>query len=333
MELAEKRENGTTLLVEEEYWFDHSDDEADTIETAHMCLIGDDQSDDDETDEDEVISEFDYTFISSQMNIIITALSDLRSKLISEKNLNSENLEEKLFSQKQDSISGLSSDSKENKKAFLKSKNFSQTFSDSEATSYLLVDQLGFLGKIVSSDSNIKSKILDESFTLNDNYYKPKRKRRRSKKSKKKDTVISENSNSSDSILLDRTLSTSSKHIWRVKRTSDDSTTDEDRYVDKQYKSDSFASCNQISKYSIKQMIQISKNVSYSSSDSSSDDYAFSSANSYVNLSDHISCASRVKSYKYFPTRTATNFHGPKFKWVPKSKIDFKLQASNVKGE
>ncbi|KAI3729668.1 hypothetical protein L6452_18331 [Arctium lappa] len=166
------------------------------------------------------------------------------------------------------------------------------------------------------------------------------RKRRRSKKSKKQDNVIPDSSNSfnsSDSNLSDRTLSARSKQKWRVKRTSDDSTTDEDLYVDKHYKSDSFVVCNKISKYSIKQMIQISKNVSYSSSDSSSDDYAFSSSDSSVHScaynSDNFSRAFNVKSYKYFPIRTATNKHGPKFKWVPKSQSDSKLKAPHVKGE
>ncbi|KAI3672968.1 hypothetical protein L6452_39073 [Arctium lappa] len=50
MELAEKRENGTALLAEEEFWLDHSDNEADNVETAHMCFIGDDQSDDGDDD-------------------------------------------------------------------------------------------------------------------------------------------------------------------------------------------------------------------------------------------------------------------------------------------
>ncbi|KAI3684863.1 hypothetical protein L6452_34090 [Arctium lappa] len=180
-----------------------SDDEADNIETTHMCFIGDDQSDEDSTTDED------------------------------------------------------------------------------EASSDLLSDQLGLLGKLASSDLNLKSKFLDESFTLNDDYYKPKRKRRMSKKSKKQAKVISDSSNSCDSNISDRTLSTSTKQIWRVKRTSNESTTDEDRYVDKIYKSDSFVTCNKISKYSIKQMIRISKDVSYSSSDSSSDDYVFSSTDSY----------------------------------------------------
>ncbi|KAI3707109.1 hypothetical protein L6452_25334 [Arctium lappa] len=91
LELAEKRKNETALLAEEEFWLDHSDDEAANVEIGQMCFVGVDQSDDDsETYEDEVYSEFDHNFISSQMNIMITALSDLRSRLISEKNLNSE---------------------------------------------------------------------------------------------------------------------------------------------------------------------------------------------------------------------------------------------------
>ncbi|KAI3697762.1 hypothetical protein L6452_30859 [Arctium lappa] len=461
MELAEKRENGTALLAEEEFWLDHSDDEAANVEIAQMCFVGDDQSDDSETDEDEVYSEFDYNFIYSQMNIIIIALSDLRSKLLSEKILNSEkldlidklkislkdeksilenikdifqkklddlensnktylesltamtnlkdefsdkinkleeklyrrnqsrqtifmnkprseealkqkwglgfdnpycltkvinevptlykydyltlahyapqfkfhwtsekqvleienekrmnnkkieipfvytsenakyfpeksrkgkrglndispvkysisddfvvpyapnsdkenispiiydskkytpplvleskiidledkiedqnilkeiesdiifsfmtsSLEEKLFSQKPDSISSISSDCQVNKSEVSKSKIFSQNNSDSEVNSDLMSDQIGCLGKIISSNLNIESKILDDSFTLNDEYYKPKRKRRRSKKSKKQDKVISDSSNCSDSILSDRTLSKSKRQI------------------------------------------------------------------------------------------------------------------------
>ncbi|KAI3746348.1 hypothetical protein L6452_08778 [Arctium lappa] len=83
LELTDKRENRTALLVEEEYWLDHSDDEAANVETAHMCFVGDDQSNDDDSDadEDEVISEFDYNFISSQLNIMISALHDLHRTL------------------------------------------------------------------------------------------------------------------------------------------------------------------------------------------------------------------------------------------------------------
>ncbi|KAI3769618.1 hypothetical protein L6452_00727 [Arctium lappa] len=546
LELAEKRENGTALLVEQEFWLDYSDDEASNVEIAHLCLVGDEQSDDSDTDEDEVYSEFDYKFITSQFDIMINALSDLRSKILSEKVLHSEKsdlieklkislndeksilentkdifqkkldalensnktylesltsmttlkdefsdkiikleeklyrrdqseqtiymnkprseealkqrwglgfenphclnnaieksptlykydyltlahyapqfkidwmnekqvleienekrinnkkneipfvytsenakyfpeksrrgrrilndissikssisndfipsyapdsdkgnispitydskkytppLEENLFSQKSDSISSLSSDSKENKKKVSNLKIFSQSYSDSEANSDLLVDQIGCLDKFISSDLNISSKILDNSFTLNDQYYKPKRKRRRSKKSKKRDTVISDCSNSSDITLTDRALSAQSKkQIWRAKLKSTDSMFEGDRYVDKLYHSDSFAICNKVSKYSIKQMFQISKNVSHSSSDSSSDDHAFSSDGCDY-FSDHIPRALSDKSAHYFPVRTATNKQGPKFKWVPKSLSDSKLQASHVKGE
>ncbi|KAI3667035.1 hypothetical protein L6452_42077 [Arctium lappa] len=48
--LAEKKESGTILLAEEEYWLDHSDNEAENEETAAMCFIGDDKSDDEEAD-------------------------------------------------------------------------------------------------------------------------------------------------------------------------------------------------------------------------------------------------------------------------------------------
>ncbi|KAI3729346.1 hypothetical protein L6452_18002 [Arctium lappa] len=580
LELAEKRENGTTLLAEEEFWLDYSDDEASNVEIAHLCLVGDDQSDDSDTDEDEVYSEFDYNFITSQFDIMINALSDLRSKFLSERVLNSEksdlieklkismkdeksilentkdifqkkldalenlnktylesltsmttlkdeffdkiikleeklyrrdqsehtiymnkprseealkqrwglgfdnpqflnkvidkvptlykydyltlahyapqfkfhwtsekevldlenekkiykkkneipfvytsenakyfpkksrrgrrvlndissvkssvsndfipsyapdsdkenispiiydskkytpplilegkiidledqiedqnilkkiesdiilsfmtsSLEENLFSQKSYSISSLSSDSKENKKEVSSFKILSQNNSDSEVNSNLLVDQIGCLDKFISSDLNISSKILDNSFMINDQYYKPKRKRRRSKKSKKRDTVFIGNSNSSDTIISDRIVSQSKKQIWRARRTSTDYMFDGDRCVDKFYNSDSFAVCNKVSKYSIKQMFQISKNVSHSSSDSSSDDHAFSSDGCDY-FFDHIPRALSDKSAHYFPVRTATNKQGLKFKLVPKSLSDSKLQASHVKGE
>ncbi|KAI3707364.1 hypothetical protein L6452_25810 [Arctium lappa] len=92
--LAEKKESGTVLLAEEEYWLDHSDNEAENEETTAMCFIGDDNSDDEEedtsSDDSEVISEFNYNFFLSQMNVFITALHDLRSKFISEKVKNQE---------------------------------------------------------------------------------------------------------------------------------------------------------------------------------------------------------------------------------------------------
>ncbi|KAI3735495.1 hypothetical protein L6452_14994 [Arctium lappa] len=177
--------------AKEEFWLDYSDDEASNVEIAQMCLIGDDRSDDSETDEDEVYSEFDSNFITSHMNIMINALSDLHRAL------------------------------------------------------------------------SARSK----------------------------------------------------KQIWRAKLKFTDSKFEGDRYVDKFYHSDSFVVCNKISKYSIKQMIQISKNVSYSSSDSSLDDYGFSS-DDCAYYSDDIFHASHIKYAYCFPTRTATNKHGPKFKWI-----------------
>ncbi|KAI3718209.1 hypothetical protein L6452_19071 [Arctium lappa] len=94
MEVAEKRENGTILMAEEEYWLDHSDNEAENEETAAMCFIGDDKSDDEEdatsTDDSEEISEFHVNFVSSQLNVIVNALHDFRSKFISEKLENQE---------------------------------------------------------------------------------------------------------------------------------------------------------------------------------------------------------------------------------------------------
>ncbi|KAI3729865.1 hypothetical protein L6452_18536 [Arctium lappa] len=172
LELVEKRENEIALLAEEEFWLDHSDDEAANVEIAQMCFVGDDQSNDDDDssiDADEVPSEFDNKFISSQMNIFITVIHDLRLK----------------------------------------------------------------------------------------------------------------------------TLSKSSKQIWRAKRISDEFQID-------------------------------GINVS--------DDYALYSYDERAYFSDNLSHASHVKSNHYFPIRTATNKHEPKFKWVPKSQSDSKLQACHVKG-
>ncbi|KAI3757929.1 hypothetical protein L6452_05473 [Arctium lappa] len=139
LELAEKRENGTILLAKEEYWLDHSDNDAENEETDAMCFIGDDKSDDEEDD----------TFTD-----------------------------------------------------------------DSKASSSMSNAQSDFLNKVSSSTS-----IVDDSLTLNDQYYKTKtkRKRRRSKKSRKHDSVLSENSNSSNSSVLDRTVKRSQKLIWRIK--------------------------------------------------------------------------------------------------------------------
>ncbi|KAI3759268.1 hypothetical protein L6452_06957 [Arctium lappa] len=577
--LAEKKESGTVLLAEDEYWLDHSVDEADNEEVAAMCFVGDDQSDDEEddtsSDGSEVISDFNYHFFLSQMNVFITALHDLRAKLVSEKFKNQEkfdfieklqislndeksilidtkekfqkqlvdleksnqtyhdslteltssnqnlsekiivlerklykreqseqtiymnkprseeavkqrwglgfdnphflnkvidevptlykyeylnlahygpqfkffwtsekqildvenekriykkkneipfvytsenakyfpdksrrgkralndissikssisndfiapyasdtskensspiyydskkyippivlegkiidledqiedqnilkkiesdiilsfmtsSLEENIFSQKSDSISNISSDFKENKKEVSNFKNFSQNSSNSEASSSVSNAKTVFFDKVSSSDL-----IIDNSLLLNDQFYKKKRKRRRSRKSKKHDSVLSENYNVSVFYSSDRTVRKSPRQIWRKKQISEESFVDGDKCVDKLYYSDSFASCNKISKYSRKQMFRISKYVSCSSSDSNSDDYAFSSDECDY-FSDHIPRALSDKSAHYFPVRTATNKQGPKFKWVPKSLSDSKLQASHVKGE
>ncbi|KAI3758296.1 hypothetical protein L6452_05855 [Arctium lappa] len=57
MELAEKKEIGIILLAEDEYWLDHSDNEAENEETAVMCFIGDDDSDDDDDDEEDTTTD------------------------------------------------------------------------------------------------------------------------------------------------------------------------------------------------------------------------------------------------------------------------------------
>ncbi|KAI3672688.1 hypothetical protein L6452_38785 [Arctium lappa] len=69
LELAEKRENGTTLLVEEEFWLDHSDDEAANVEIAQMCFIGDDQSDESDTDEEEDFEQVIEADLESEADI------------------------------------------------------------------------------------------------------------------------------------------------------------------------------------------------------------------------------------------------------------------------
>ncbi|KAI3715248.1 hypothetical protein L6452_22221 [Arctium lappa] len=65
--LAEKKASGTILLAEEEYWLDHSDNEADNVETAAMCFIGDDNSDDEDEDTSTDESELLWPIICSSL--------------------------------------------------------------------------------------------------------------------------------------------------------------------------------------------------------------------------------------------------------------------------
>ncbi|KAI3728871.1 hypothetical protein L6452_17516 [Arctium lappa] len=339
MELAEKRENGTILMAEEEYWLDHSDNKAENEDTAAICFIGDDKSDDEDEDTSTDESEFKFfwtcekqfsdeenerritnkrmevPFVYTSENAkyfpdqsrksrksqnVLNVKSSNKSSLPTEfvniyPNTDKENvssvsydtkryipplvlegkivdLEDKLEEQSlqsdlendlflfimktsiEDKISsGFSKDSKENTQVsknnvHLRNQLVTQTDtlhkqlnaqssvcatngmrkpppdfvifknSHSEASSSISNAQADFLDKVSSSDS-----IMDDSLTLNVQYYKKKRKRRRSKKSRKHDSVLSENSNSSDFSVSDRTVKKSPKQIWRVKQQTTES--------------------------------------------------------------------------------------------------------------
>lgn len=43
MLLAKKKESGKALMAEEDFWLDHSDDEAENEEQANMCFMGDEE--------------------------------------------------------------------------------------------------------------------------------------------------------------------------------------------------------------------------------------------------------------------------------------------------
>ncbi|KAI3718757.1 hypothetical protein L6452_19640 [Arctium lappa] len=151
--LAEKKENGTILLAEEEYWLDHSDNEAENEETTAMCFIGDDNSDDEEedtsSDGSEVISEFNNNFFLSQMNDFITALHDLRSKFVSEivKNQEKSDLIDKLQISLKDEKSILIDTKEKFQKQLVDLENSNQTYRDS-------------LTEMTSSNQNLSEKII-----------------------------------------------------------------------------------------------------------------------------------------------------------------------------
>ncbi|KAI3770545.1 hypothetical protein L6452_01681 [Arctium lappa] len=180
--------------------------------------------------------------------------------------------------------------------------------SHSKASSSMSNAQSDFLNKVPFSTS-----IVDDSLTLNDQYYKTKtkRKRRRSKKSRKHDSVLSENSNSSDSSVSDRTVKRSQKLIWRVKQQIAGSELLGVKCVESLCESDTFAICNKNTKYSIQQMIHIAKSVSYSSSNSDSDDCGFSSIDDCFH-ENYKNKFSKGKIHK-------SNKKGPISIWVPKS--------------
>ncbi|KAI3720022.1 hypothetical protein L6452_20929 [Arctium lappa] len=87
MLLAKQQEAGKALMAEDEYWLDHSDEESEEgekDETAHLCLMGKNQSEDEadseDGDTDEVcnLTEFD---LLNQMNAMMSKLQELESKL------------------------------------------------------------------------------------------------------------------------------------------------------------------------------------------------------------------------------------------------------------
>ncbi|KAI3770546.1 hypothetical protein L6452_01682 [Arctium lappa] len=151
--LAEIKESGTILLGEEEYWMDHSNNEAENEETAAMCFIGDDKSDDEEddtsSDGSEVISEVNYDFFLSQMNVFITALHDLRSKFTSEK---LENQEKSVL------IDKLQISLKDEKSILIDTKEeFQKNLNDLELSNQTYRDSLTGL---TSSNQNLSDKII-----------------------------------------------------------------------------------------------------------------------------------------------------------------------------
>ncbi|KAI3735458.1 hypothetical protein L6452_14956 [Arctium lappa] len=204
LELAEKREKGTALLVEEEFWLDHFDNDVSNVEIAHMCLVEDDQSDDSDTDEDEVYTDFDYNFISSQMKIIITSLSDLRFKLISEKNLNTE---------KSDLIDKLKISLKDEKSILENTKDiFQKKLDDLENSNKTYLESLMAM-------TNLNDEFSDKINRLEEKLYR---------RNQSEQTIFM-NKPRSEEALKQRTLSKSKKQIWRTKRTSDEHTFDGDK--------------------------------------------------------------------------------------------------------
>ncbi|KAI3729548.1 hypothetical protein L6452_18209 [Arctium lappa] len=174
----------------------------------------------------------------------------------------------------------------------------------SKASSSMSNDKTDFFDKVSSSDS-----IIDNSFLLNAHFYKKKRKRRRSKKSKKHDTVLSENSNVSDFSSSDRTMRKSTRQIWRMKQQILESELLGVNCVENLCDSDTFASCNKIPKYSFQQMFDISKNISYASSSSDSDDCVQSSIDN---------CFHSCMKNKSVRNKRYKSNKGPISIWVPK---------------
>ncbi|KAI3715260.1 hypothetical protein L6452_22234 [Arctium lappa] len=215
--LAEKNESGTVLLVEEEYWLDHSDNEADNEEVASMCFVGDDQSDDEEddtsSDGSEVISDFNYNFFLSQINVFILALHDLHSKLVSEKFKNQE---------KSDFIEKLQISLKDEKSILIDIKEkFQKQLVDHEKSNQTYRDSL--------TDLNSSNKILSEKIIVLE--------RKLYKREQSEQTIYMNKPRSEEAIKdrwgLDRTVRESSRKIWRKKRISEEYFVDEDKCMPK----------------------------------------------------------------------------------------------------
>ncbi|KAI3692850.1 hypothetical protein L6452_32674 [Arctium lappa] len=156
LELAEKRENGTILLAEEEYWLDHSDNEAEQEETVVVCFIGDDKSDDE--DEDTSTDESKENTKVSQNSV------HLRHQLVTQ----TDTLHQPLVAQS--SVCATKGSRKPSPDLCI----FEN--SHSKASSIMSNVQSDLLDKVSSPDS-----IVDDSLTLNDQYYKTKTKRKRKK--------------------------------------------------------------------------------------------------------------------------------------------------------
>ncbi|KAI3770819.1 hypothetical protein L6452_01964 [Arctium lappa] len=85
MLLAKQKDVRKSLIVEDDYWLDHSDDE-NKEETAHMCLMGKevkyDESDEEIPKEVNNFSESDFL---KKMETMMVELQDLQAKLKKEK--------------------------------------------------------------------------------------------------------------------------------------------------------------------------------------------------------------------------------------------------------
>ncbi|KAI3729736.1 hypothetical protein L6452_18401 [Arctium lappa] len=82
MLLAKQQDAGKELMVEDEYWLDHYDVKEEPEETAHLCLMGKEEKDDETTDEVMNLTENDFM---TKMETMMVELQGLQTKLKKEK--------------------------------------------------------------------------------------------------------------------------------------------------------------------------------------------------------------------------------------------------------